>query len=78
MPEKILELLKEMSLTEKQIADKLQISVEEVNACLNHLYMTGFIRPLTIATSSCGGNCSGCNGDCGCSGSTYKIWKVVA
>ncbi|MBQ3165371.1 MAG: hypothetical protein IJC02_12735 [Lachnospiraceae bacterium] len=77
MPEKILELLKDMSLTDKQLAEKLQLSVDEVNACLNHLYMTGFIKPLTFASSSCGGGCEGCNGSCGCNGSSYKIWKVV-
>lgn len=78
MPEKILELLRTMSLTEKQISNKLDLSIEEVNACLNHLYMNGFIKPLTITTSSCGGNCAGCSGDCSYSGSTYKIWKIVA
>ena len=77
MPEKILELLKEMSLTEKQLADKLQLSIDEVSACLNHLYMTGFIKPLTVSTSSCGGNCHGCDGSCGCSSVSYKIWKLV-
>ena len=77
MPEKILELLKDMSLTDKQLAEKLQLSVDEVNACLNHLYMTGFIKPLTVAASSCGGGCEGCNGSFGCNGSSHKIWKVV-
>lgn len=48
MPEKILELLRTMSLTEKQISDKLDLSIEEVNACLNHLYMTGFCPVMVL------------------------------
>lgn len=76
MPEKILELLKMSSLTEKQLATKLHISLDEVKACINHLYMTGFIRPVGSTDPSCGAGCPGCDGTCGSAKPSYKIWKI--
>ena len=83
MPEKILELLKNGSLTECQIADQLNISIEEVKACIEYLQMTGFIKSQIInpASGGCSGNCgscSDCNSSCRTpSNSDYTIWEIL-
>lgn len=70
MPEKILELLKTTSLTKEQIARQLELSVDEVTACLEFLRQAGFIRSEKIIPTStgCTGNCGSCGSGCGCSG----------
>lgn len=77
MPEKILELLEKNSLTESQIAQKLNLSVYELKAALEYLSKMGYIRSVHVTPSSgCDGNCSGCSG-CGSHSATgYTIWKI--
>lgn len=91
MPEKILALLEQKSLTEWQIAENLSISVEEVKAIIDYLQQMGyikstFINPTGAGCDSCGGNCSGgCAGNCkNCntssntiSNSSYTIWELL-
>lgn len=87
MPEKILQLLESQSLTAWQIAEALHISEEEVNACIEYLSMSGFIRQTIINPSQhtcdggCGGGCGGCqncsNTHTHPSGSAYKIWELI-
>lgn len=82
MPEKILKLLENGSLTEWQIADKLNISIDEVKACMEYLKMSGFIKSHII--NPVGGGCSGNCGSCGgcdstytSSNSSYIVWEIV-
>lgn len=80
MPEKILELLENGSLTEWQISEKLDISIEELKACMEYLQNTGFIRCRTVnpRAHSCSGNCGNCGGACNdSSNSSYIVWEVV-
>ena len=80
MPEKILELLEAGSLTQWQIAETLQLSYEEVNACIDYLQQAGFIKATTInpAIGGCSGNCGKCNSSCNAgSASSYKAWEIV-
>lgn len=90
MPEKILTLLENNILTEWQIAEKLNISVEEIKAVMEYLQQMGFIRstfvnPTNAGCSSCGGNCGGgCNNCKGhkpsqgtISNSSYTIWELL-
>lgn len=84
MPEKILKLLENGSLTEWQIADKLNISVDEVKACMEYLKMAGIIKSQIINpknSGGCSGNCGGCGG-CNSSyndtsHSGYTIWEII-
>ena len=66
MPERILELLENGSLTEGQIAEKLQISLEELKAGMDYLKQMGFIKATFINPSSggCSGNCGSCGSSC--------------
>lgn len=82
MPEKILELLENESLTEWQIAGRLNASVDEVKACMTYLANMGYIKSSVInpTETSCSGNCSGCSSCTSCnteSGSSYTMWEVV-
>lgn len=82
MPEKILELLENGSLTEGQIADKLQISLDELKAGMDYLKQMGFIKATFINPSSggCSGNCGSCGSSCGnhtISPSAYTVWEVI-
>lgn len=91
MPEKILTLLEQESLTEWQIAENLSISVEEVKAVMDYLQQMGyikstFINPTDAGCSSCGENCSGvCADNCkNCntssntiSNSSYTVWEII-
>lgn len=80
MPEKILNLLENCSLTEWQIAEKLIVSIDEVKACMEYLQQTGFIKSSVIKPTggNCSGNCRNCNSSCNTvSHSTYKIWEIV-
>ena len=80
MPQKILEILETGSLTEWQISEKLNISVDEVKACIDYLKQSGFIRSQVINPkgTGCSGNCGNCGTSCNeMSNSTYIIWEVV-
>ena len=87
MPEKILTLLENNSLTEWQIAEKLNISLEEVKAVMEYLQQMGFIKstfvnPTNSGCSSCGGNCSGNCKKCDTSSNTisnssYTVWELL-
>ena len=82
MPEKILKLLENRSLTEWQIADKLNISIDEVKACIEYLKMAGIIKSQIInpAGGGCSGNCGscgGCDSTCTSSNSSYIVWEIV-
>ena len=87
MPEKILTLLENNSLTEWQIAEKLNISLEEVKAVMEYLQQMGFIKstfvnPTNAGCSSCGGNCSGNCKKCDTSSNTisnssYTVWELL-
>lgn len=80
MPEKVLALLEKGSLTEWQLSERLNISIDEVKACIDYLYNAGFIKSLTINPSggSCSGNCGKCGGSCNCnSPSSYTIWEII-
>lgn len=80
MPEKILELLENDSLTEWQIAEKLIVSIDEVKACMEYLQQTGFIKSTVITPTSgeCSGNCGKCNSSCNTTSHTsYKIWEII-
>lgn len=83
MPEKILELLENCSLTKEQIAEKLEISLNELDAAMEYLQQMGFIKATPInptgggCSDSCGGNCSKCSGSCSTvSGSGYTVWEL--
>ena len=55
MPEKILALLENGSMTEWQIAEKLDISTDEVKACMTYLQNMHFIKSSVMnATGACG------------------------
>ena len=84
MPEKILNLLETCSLTNEQIAQKLDISLQELDAVIDYLSQMGFIKATTIipsqgsCSSGCGGNCGKCSGSCThSSNSSYVIWELV-
>ena len=87
MLEKILTLLENNSLTEWQIAEKLNISLEEVKAVMEYLQQMGFIKstfvnPTNAGCSSCGGNCSGNCKKCDTSSNTisnssYTVWELL-
>lgn len=86
MPEKILALLENGSLTEWQIAEKLDVSTDEVKACMTYLQNMHFIKSSVMnATGACSDGCGHCSGGCsGCSsscssgfGSTYTIWEII-
>ncbi|MBQ7775889.1 MAG: hypothetical protein IJ379_08200 [Lachnospiraceae bacterium] len=84
MPEKILELLETSSMTKEQIARKLNISLEELDAVFAYLQQMGFIKATTIqptgggCSGSCGGNCGKCGSSCSTtSGSRYTIWELI-
>ncbi|MBQ9141731.1 MAG: hypothetical protein IJX63_08065 [Lachnospiraceae bacterium] len=84
MPEKILALLETSSMTKEQIARKLNISLEELDAAFAYLQQMGFIKATTIqptsggCSGSCGGNCGKCSSSCSTtSGSQYTIWELI-
>lgn len=83
MPERILQLLEKGSLTEWQLAQTLQISLEELHACMEYLERAGFIRssilnPMhTGSCSECSGSCKKCNGSCTASGSSFLVWEIT-
>ena len=86
MPEKILALLEKGSLTEWQIAEKLDVSTDEVKACMTYLQNMHFIKSSVMSatgaacsgSSHCSGGCSGCGGSSSSSsGSTYTIWEII-
>lgn len=90
MPERILAFLENESLTEWQIAEKLNVSVEEVKAAMEYLEQMGyikstFINPTDAGCGSCSGKCSGgCNSckSCGSlqgtvSNSGYTVWELL-
>lgn len=81
MPEKILELLELGSLTQWQIAETLQLSFEEVNACIDYLQQAGFIKATIINPSGgggCSGNCGKCSSSCNAgSPSSYRAWEII-
>ena len=83
MPERILQLLEKGSLTEWQLAQALQISPEELCACMEYLERTGFIRssmlnPMqTGSCAGCSGSCKKCNGACPTSGSSFRVWEIT-
>lgn len=71
MPEKVLTLLEKESLTEWQIAKKLNTSVEEIKATMEYLQQMGFIKAIFINPTggSCHDGCGGFSNGCGsCSG----------
>ncbi|MGL5438002.1 MAG: HTH domain-containing protein [Lachnospiraceae bacterium] len=62
MAEKILELLKDgKAVTVEELADKLRVSREEINACIQFLSQLGYIRAF-VPGHSCEGGCSSCSG----------------
>ena len=84
MPEKILNLLETCSLTKEQIAQKLDISLQELDAVMDYLSQLGFIKATTIiptqgsCSSGCGGNCEKCSSSCSYTNeSGYVIWELV-
>lgn len=84
MPEKILELLETESLTEYQIAVKLNISLDEVKACIEYLCQAGFIKfsLLNPMENGCSGNCGKCTSSCeanpqSVSTSAFKVWEMI-
>ena len=87
MPEKILALLEQESLTEWQIADKLNLPIEEIKAAMEFLQQMGyikftFINPNDAGCRSCTGNCSGNCKKCDASSNTisnssYTIWELL-
>ena len=42
MPEKILELLESCSLTKEQIAEKINVTLEELDAAMEYLQQMGY------------------------------------
>lgn len=89
MPEKILDLLETASLTEWQLAEQLNVSIEDVKACIEFLCNAGYIKAsiLNCAQGGCGNGCSGscksCGGACSSHSSTgtenqVKIWEITA
>ena len=87
MPEKILALLEKYSLTKEQIASKLGVTPEELDAVMEYLQQMGFIRATAINPASggcrscsggCGGNCSECGITCSAaSNSGYTVWELI-
>ena len=84
MPEKILELLASCSLTKDQIAGKLNVTIEELDAAMEYLQQMGFIKSTTITPTSgdcnakCAGNCSKCSTSCNISSnSSYIVWELT-
>lgn len=78
MPEKILNLLEKGSLTELQLATLLEISVEELKACLEYLQQMGFLKSTLIhPTGGCSGNCGKCHASCNTASSNYRIWEIL-
>ena len=84
MPEKILELLKTCSLTKEQIAEKLNISLPELEAVMDYLQQMGFIKSTSITptqggcSTDCSGNCGKCSGSCNTlSNSSYIVWELL-
>ena len=68
MPEKILELLETCSLTKEQIAEKICVTLEELDAVMEYLQQMGFVKSTAInpADGGCSGSCGGnCGGSCG-------------
>ena len=76
MPERILQLLEKGSLTEWQLAQALQISLEELHACMEYLERAGFIRS-SILNPMQTGSCKKCNGACTTSGSSFRVWEIT-
>lgn len=84
MPEKILELLKTCSITKEQIAEKLNISLPELEAVMDYLQQMGFIKSTTITptqggcSTDCSDNCGKCSGSCNTlSNSSYIVWELL-
>lgn len=91
MPEKVLTLLEKESLTEWQIAEKLNTSIDEIKAAMEYLQQMGFIKATFINPTggSCHDSCGNCSGNCsgGCkscvssnnsiSNSSYTVWEIV-
>lgn len=83
MPEKILELLESRALTQAQLATELNISVDELKACMDYLKRMGFIKSTVITPTGgsfggCSGNCSKCGSACSASASSnYILWEIV-
>lgn len=84
MPEKILELLKVFHHTKEQIAEKLNVSLPEVEAAMGYLQQMGFIKSTIISptqggcSSACNGNCGKCSASCNfSSNSNYIVWELV-
>ncbi len=82
MPEKILDLLETASLTEWQLAEILNVSVEEIKAGIEFLSNAGYIKAsfLNCSQGGCTGNCKSCGGTCSSHSSTsaknqVKIWE---
>ena len=48
MPEKILELLETCSLTKEQIAEKINVTLEELDAAMEYLQQMGYIKSTAI------------------------------
>lgn len=82
MPERILQLLEKGSLTEWQLAQALQISLDELRACVEYLERAGFIRSCILnpmqtgSCVGCSGSCKKCNGACPTSGSSLRVWEI--
>lgn len=82
MPEKILELLETCSLTKEQIAEKINVTLEELDAAMEYLQQMGYIKSTAITptdggcSGSCGGNCGKCSGSCNTSSNSgYIVWE---
>lgn len=83
MPEKILDLLEAASLTEWQLAEILNVSIDEVKACIEFLNNAGYIKPsiLNCSQGGCSGNCKSCGSACSQSttatnANQIKIWEI--
>ena len=84
MPEKILELLKKYSLTKEQIAEKLNISLSELESIMDYLQQMNYIKSTIITptqtncSSGCSGNCGKCSDSCNQpSNSSYIVWELI-
>lgn len=84
MPEKILELLETCSLTKDQIAKKINVTIEELDAAMEYLQQMGFIKSTAITptnrgcSNNCGGNCGKCSGSCNTSSNSgYTVWELT-
>lgn len=83
MPEKILELLENCTLTKKQIAERLDLTLSELDAVMEYLQQMGYIKSTTIipthgsCSSGCSGSCGNCSGSCSAtSNSEYIVWEL--